>query len=140
MLLDIGDYVFSIPDVNGWRKPAPIKVAEVVSCTKTRATLDNGVVMLRQAHGGGPYGNWMQNYGFSNDQYDFIKERKVGVRRADFPRFSSYAVQRRKTEYDIKRLEEGLDDLLRSAKTVEELQALRNGLLTDITKLLNPQP
>lgn len=136
MLLDIGDYVFSIPDVSGWRKPSPIKVAEVVSCTKTRATLDNGVVMLRQANGGGPYGNWMQNYGFNNDQYDFIKERKVGVRRADFPRFSGYAVQRRKTEYTIRQLEEALDDQLRGANTVEELQALRNGLLADITNLI----
>jgi hypothetical protein len=136
-LIQEGDYIFSIPDVSNYGgELQPIRTAEVLSVTATRAKLDNGVTVMRDPNGGGPYGNWLASYGFSNENYDFQKERMVWVRRENFGHCLALYNKRRETELRIKTIFYNLTQKLGKQKTVGGLSKLEDELLVQIESLL----
>lgn len=137
--MEIGDYVFSIPKLYAWDdEPKPMRTAEVVSVTKTRAVLDNGVTVVRQPNSGGPYRNWVQTFGHASETFEFERYGTlVWVPRNKFAYATAFWGRRREVQLRALKLTEKLNKEIDACKSVEHLTSVETERIDPLFTLLS---
>ncbi len=136
-----GDYIFSIPEMYEWDEtPSPIRTAEVITVTATRAQLDNGAAVKRKRNGGGHYGHWVEAYGNAKETFDFERRSTlVWVRREDYGAKLKFWTERRVLELRVLQLTRTLNQQIEGCQTVEQLSKVEGTFITPLRILTGKQ-